>query len=118
MKTLLFWIPSILWMSLIFYFSSQSTTQIGILGTPRFIFFKSLHLLEYSILFLTYFFATKSVKLSLLLVFLFASTDEYHQSFTPTRTPKLTDIVIDLTGAGLGSLSLRSNMLASKLKVR
>lgn len=43
---------------------------------------------------------------TLLLVFLFAATDEFHQSFVPTRTPMFSDVLIDTTGGAIGLLVL------------
>lgn len=40
--------------------------------------------------------------LSLLLSFLYASSDEWHQSFTMNRTPLFTDVLIDSVGAFFG----------------
>ena len=37
----------------------------------------------------------------LVLVFLYSATDEYHQSFVPTRTPLFSDCLIDTTGGAL-----------------
>jgi VanZ family protein len=39
---------------------------------------------------------------ALLIVFLFAASDEYHQSFVPTRTPRVLDVCIDTAGGALG----------------
>lgn len=44
---------------------------------------------------------------TLLVVFLYAATDEFHQSFVPTRTPHFTDVLIDTTGAAIALLVLR-----------
>jgi VanZ family protein len=43
---------------------------------------------------------------TLLLVFIFAATDEFHQSFVPTRTPLVSDVFIDTTGGVIGLLVL------------
>ena len=43
---------------------------------------------------------------TLLLVFLYASSDEFHQSFVPNRTPLFTDVLIDTAGGTLGLLGL------------
>jgi VanZ family protein len=43
---------------------------------------------------------------TLLLVFLYASSDEFHQSFVPTRTPLFSDVLIDTTGGAIGLLVL------------
>jgi VanZ family protein len=39
---------------------------------------------------------------ALLLVFLYACSDEYHQSFVPTRTALFSDVCIDTAGGALG----------------
>lgn len=43
---------------------------------------------------------------TLLIVFLYAATDEYHQSFVPGRTALLSDVFIDTSGATAGLLVL------------
>jgi VanZ family protein len=43
---------------------------------------------------------------TLLLVFLYAASDEYHQSFVPTRTPLVADVFIDTAGGAIGLLVL------------
>lgn len=35
---------------------------------------------------------------------LYAASDEFHQSFSPGRTPKITDVYIDTLGVILGAL--------------
>ncbi len=42
------------------------------------------------------------------IVFLYASTDEIHQIFVPTRTPLFSDVLIDTSGAVLGMIVLWS----------
>lgn len=41
---------------------------------------------------------------TLLIVFLYAATDELHQSFVPGRTALVSDVFIDTAGGGLGLL--------------
>jgi VanZ family protein len=43
---------------------------------------------------------------TLLLVCLYAATDELHQSFVPTRTPLVSDVFIDTAGGTIGLLAL------------
>ncbi len=43
---------------------------------------------------------------TLLLVFFFAATDEFHQRFVPTRTPLVSDVFIDTAGGAIGLLVL------------
>jgi VanZ family protein len=81
------------------------------------IFRKCCHLAEYAIFGLLVFRALSHAKTdlppwswprvggTLLIVFLYASSDEYHQSFVPTRTPLFSDVCIDTSGAALGLLA-------------
>jgi VanZ family protein len=43
---------------------------------------------------------------TLLIVFLYASSDEFHQIFVPTRTPRIHDVVIDTFGGAAALLIL------------
>ncbi|MDE3066656.1 MAG: VanZ family protein [Verrucomicrobiota bacterium] len=45
--------------------------------------------------------------LTLLIVFLYAAGDEFHQRFVPTRTPRVHDVVIDTLGGAAALLALR-----------
>jgi VanZ family protein len=46
------------------------------------------------------------VRRVILIVMLYASTDEFHQLFVPTRTSRVTDVLIDTAGGSLGLLAL------------
>jgi VanZ family protein len=43
--------------------------------------------------------------LALLCCMLYASTDEFHQSFVPSREPAVHDVLLDTSGAGFGLLA-------------
>jgi VanZ family protein len=43
---------------------------------------------------------------TVLLVFLYAATDEFHQRYVATRTPHVTDVLIDTAGGSLALLLL------------
>ena len=45
-------------------------------------------------------------RLALLLVMLYAATDEFHQSFVPGRTALASDVLIDTVGGAAGLLAL------------
>lgn len=102
------WAPAILFMLLIFYLSSQQRLAISTEFTVNFLFFKSLHIAEYAILFLLIFrgfyrsFKTLSLKyalwLGVIFTLIYAISDEIHQTFVPTRTGSLTDVFIDSVG--------------------
>ena len=76
---------------------------------------KCAHLSEYAVLALLFWRAARkpvrrdprpwSWRLGLaaiVFVFLYASTDEFHQRFVPTREPSVHDVMIDTTGAAIG----------------
>lgn len=46
------------------------------------------------------------VRMVILIVCLYAASDEFHQSFVPTREPRVTDVMIDTVGGSLGLLAL------------
>lgn len=98
-------LPAILWMGFIFFLSSGSTSTITGTSTERFIILKSFHLIEYAILYLCFKFAGISTKNSILLAYLYALSDEFHQSFVPGRGSKFTDTLIDLVGVYFGYFS-------------
>jgi len=82
------------------------------------VFRKCCHLAEYAVLALLVWRALHRQKNQLpdwswpkvggtvLVVFLYAATDEFHQSFVPNRTPLVSDVFIDTAGGALGLLGL------------
>jgi len=132
-----FWLPVLLWMTLIFTASSDSHSSEH---SSRFVepllhwlfphmsqthiedihlvIRKCAHLTEYAILALLVWRALHQSKTNLptwswpkvggtlLIVFLYSSSDEFHQSFVPTRTAQFSDVVIDTSGAAIGLLAL------------
>jgi VanZ family protein len=48
----------------------------------------------------------REASIAVLIVFLYASTDEFHQIFVPTRTPMISDVFIDTSGAVAGMIVL------------
>lgn len=117
MKYLRF-LPAIVWMLFIFYLSSIPTSGIGPSGFWRFVFFKSLHLIEYAVLFLLFRLAGVSNKHSLLFSYIYAISDELHQYFVPGRSGMIRDTFFDFTGAFLAYifLSLTQSRLQPKIK--
>lgn len=106
MKFLRLWSPVFLWAGLIFYLSSIPSLNTG-WGVWDFILRKIAHISEYFILTLFLFRAFKgtfklSYKLlivwSSVLSFLYVLSDEYHQTFVPTRSGNLEDVLIDTLG--------------------
>jgi VanZ family protein len=83
------------------------------------VFRKCCHLTEYAILGILLWRAVRKpirhdprpwswreAAIAVLIVFLYASTDEFHQMFVPTRTPTVSDVFIDTSGAIIGMLVL------------
>lgn len=101
-KKLIKFIPSFLWMLVIFYFSSRSTTGIGTNETNRFLILKSFHLIEYAFLAFLLSFVFLKKKYIIFISYLYAISDEIHQSFTPGRTSRFRDTLIDLIGIFIG----------------
>lgn len=110
-KKIILWIPAFIWMLFIFYLSSKTRLKVSDEFSLNFIFFKTLHVIEYCFLALTYFFAIqnshKSVPnnngkssfwLAAFLTLVYAATDEWHQDFVPTREGTPRDILIDAIG--------------------
>ena len=50
----------------------------------------------------------REAMIAILIVFAYASSDEFHQRFVPTRTPLVSDVFIDTGGAVVGMLALWS----------
>lgn len=93
------------WAALIFYFSAQPSLTITH-GVWDFVLRKSAHMAEFGIL---SFLAWKAVKqhgvrdsraivIAAVLSFLYAFSDEYHQSFVAGRTASAKDVGFDLAG--------------------
>ncbi len=87
-----------------------SIARLGIGGFIEFFIRKGAHLFEYAVLGMLLFRAinstgirmTRVIVLAFIVAFLYAATDEWHQSFTINRTPLFTDVLIDSVGALLG----------------
>ncbi|WP_024615914.1 VanZ family protein [Clostridium sp. Ade.TY] len=141
-KKLLAWILVIVWMAFIFYMSNQPANisneqsdfvlnlvkSLGIDISNSYvdlaitIIRKGAHFSEYLILNLLYFNLlrfyinkNRALILSIVLSFLYASTDEFHQLFVEGRAGRFTDVLIDTSGATIGSLlALLGNKILKK----
>ncbi len=100
------WLPAILWMGLIFFLSSRSDLPRASVAWLELLWKKGAHVGAYAILAILYERALampeRGKVIALMLSVLYAISDEYHQSFTPGRTPAASDVLIDTIGATLG----------------
>jgi VanZ family protein len=109
MRRIWLWGPPVLYMMLIFQFSSESDPMPVVTAH---IWDKLLHTFEYGALamLLTRALAgeglsyARAAVLAVLLTSMYGATDEYHQWFVPMRTSDLRDWIADTTGAAIGAL--------------
>ena len=130
-KFLKYWLPVGIWLTMIFIgstdlMSAEHTSRIigpilrwlqpGIspvrIEQVQFVVRKTAHLSEYAVLSLLIFRALANMirserlagaaSITLLISSAFAASDEFHQSFVPSRTSSVRDVVIDITGAIFG----------------
>jgi VanZ family protein len=107
-----YWLPLFLWAALIFTFSSLTTPAASEVYWREFAIKKTAHMVEYGIFAVLLYRALKSsgVKkgkamiVSIFLALLYGASDEFHQSFTPGREPKVRDVIFDTIGGSLGIL--------------
>lgn len=143
-KGILNWILLLGWMFLIFYMSNQpadiSNNQsdfviefLNFLGIElndyfgdlaSFIVRKGAHFTEYLILFfLSYnvsktYFIKRNGLYSIIFVFIYALSDEFHQYFIPGREMKFIDVMIDTVGGIFGAILLNINNLLKKQRAK
>ncbi len=96
-------------MTIIFVMSSRQRISLADTEVENFLIFKSLHVIEYAILYILLFRATfksftKKISnqsiftIAIISSILYAVSDELHQTFVPTRQGAIRDIFIDTIG--------------------
>jgi len=117
-KIIYYWLPLFFWMGIIFLGSNQTKVSISPSLPVNFVFFKSLHLLEYAMLYFLWFRALYSynphkkkltlyLSLAFFITIFYSGTDEFHQLFIPTRNGSVRDILIDSLGMILMYLGIK-----------
>ena len=106
-KKILNWLPALIMMVVIFWFSSQPVTSLPNFDWADRIVKKAGHMIGYSLLATCYWFGLEKGRdrlwLAWALAILFALTDEYHQSFVFGRHSTIWDVLIfDNLGALIG----------------
>ncbi|MBI5620980.1 VanZ family protein [Candidatus Gottesmanbacteria bacterium] len=128
MRFIRYWLPAIVWMMAIFALSGRSSVQVAQEPIFNFIFFKTLHILEYALLYILFFRALKQTVNSFsgfsifvaafLLTIIYAATDEIHQTFVSTREGRARDVIIDAIGAAAAWISLTHLLPRAPRKLR
>src|SRR3972149_8271758 len=93
-------------MAIIFLASATPGSVIRSSGFDSNILHINAHFFLFFLLYVSYFKATKSPGVSMLLTFSYALLDEYHQSFVPLRSVSLQDIVVDCSAGIVAALIL------------
>ena len=101
------YVPLLLWLALIFWFSSRSTlVDMGSEAGDK-LFYKTAHMTVYAILTWLWWRAISPQRqpawsllwLAVLFTALYAVSDEIHQRFVPGRQGQLADVLFDVSGA-------------------
>lgn len=104
-----YWLPVLTWAAVIFTFSSFPTGTTSRIDWQDFIIKKTAHVVVYFVLTSLSYRALirsgmdkiKAAKIAIIASVIYGFSDEYHQSFTPGRDPRLRDVLFDTIGAFL-----------------
>jgi len=126
MKLIRFWLPVVLWMAVIFAFSSRQKVAFTDSYFLSFLFFKTLHMIEYYVLFVVTYRALRNTgknkksawMIAFIITSVYAITDEIHQRFVPTREGKLRDAIIDMVAAGVAWITLKQLLPKTPKKLK
>jgi VanZ family protein len=114
LKIIRYWLPVVLLLTAIFFLSSTPGDELHRFEFPFAHFIA--HAVEYFLMgFLVCRALTADLKIkkpvlaSIILVIIYAITDEWHQSFVPGRSPAAKDVVLDLISGAFGAFLLLKN---------
>ncbi len=119
-----YWIPPLIWMGMIYYMSSQPRIAMTESDVWDFLIFKTLHMVEYGLLFFLLYRAFNSLPkwneiwtfcVSMALSVGYAISDELHQLSVASRHGKLRDVVIDIVGMLIVYAMIKSIRVVRKL---
>ena len=112
------WIPALLTMAAIFWFSSQPADELPVFSWADIIIKKSGHMIGYALLAFWYWYGLGMDQnkrwLAWHLAIVYALTDEFHQTFVSGRNASLWDVVIFDNLGALISLWLASKWIKQK----
>lgn len=108
------YVPILVWATFIFFLSSQPVLPSPSAALWDFAFKKLSHIFVYFIFFRLMYRAInfdiqdkmKASIICFILSFLYALSDEFHQSFVPGRTPTGKDVLFDALGMGIAWLTI------------
>jgi len=121
-----FWFPFVLWSFIIFSFSSFPTAKTSQIYWQDFVIKKLAHITEYAIFTVLLYRALinsnvnkkKAAILSIILAVLYGASDEFHQSFTPGREPRIRDVLFDAFGSILSVYYIWNCLSKAPKKIR
>jgi hypothetical protein len=113
-RLILRWGPALVLMAIIFLLSATPSDEMVNFGSYDFLVKKVAHMAGYGMLALAFlrglgYQRKNHILIVLLLVFLYAISDELHQSFVPGRNASSMDVLIDVVGAALALLVSQVN---------
>ncbi len=125
-KIVKYWAPPLIWGALIFSVSSGTVPSVSTVYWQDFVVHKAAHIIEYSILGILVYRALKQERIgrkealvyAIILCAFYGLVDEFHQSFTPTREPRIRDVIIDTIGSGIGIVSVWKLLPKAQPKLR
>ncbi len=112
------YIPVIIWCSVIFSLSNRPTISTVDSYAIDFALKKLAHFIEYFILGVLVYRATKNVWISIGFCIAYAVSDEFHQSFIPGREPRGRDVIIDSFGSITAVITWKKLFLKTKLTLK
>ncbi|OGK16609.1 hypothetical protein A2690_03265 [Candidatus Roizmanbacteria bacterium RIFCSPHIGHO2_01_FULL_39_12b] len=121
-RSFLYWMPAIVWMVFIFVLSSRQRIAVSDEPLFNFLIFKTLHVIEYAILYTLSIIALKknasrnAILYGTYITIIYALTDELHQTNVPTREGIFRDVLIDSAGVAVGIFLI--NQLQRKFKLK
>lgn len=109
-------LPPVIWAGIIYFLSAQQVLSGFEVSTYDFIFKKCAHMFVYAVLYVLLFrgtsivFSKKShttkVWLPVFIAFIYALTDELHQSTVPGREATIRDVGYDMLGVAIAFLKM------------
>ena len=124
-RTILLWLPALLWMAVIFVLSSQSGLRVSDDTAVDRPLRTIAHLGSYALLAGLLLFALdrggrptlKGVAVAFTVALLYGVSDEFHQSLVPDRTGRADDVLVDALGAVMG-VTVAALILVSRSRLR